>query len=137
MSLYSTSARVDGILPVTAKTMKHPPNFLVDAAQTAYLYSCRNFYGTRSAAVKALHKRKSAQGKELGECEQAFDIGLTVIDKTREVLSSMPPPEHLPDEDAQRFAESIVLEVRRALPDSRREMIDYAMGMLFWMPLMR
>ncbi|MBN1610086.1 MAG: hypothetical protein JW940_25900 [Polyangiaceae bacterium] len=117
--------------------MKHPPSFLQDAAQTAYLWSCRNCYGNRNSAVKALLKRKSAEGRHLSECQIAFDVGLRVVTRTQEAVSRIPSLEYLPDEEARRIADEMVLDVRRAVPESTPEMVDYAMGMLFWMPITR
>jgi hypothetical protein len=117
--------------------MKHPPNFLTDATQTAYLWSCRNYYGKRTSALKALLKRKSAKGKHMDECVKAFKVGLKVIVKTREAVSRIPSPEYLPDEEARLISDDIARKVRRAVPESTAEMVDYALGMFFWMPIMR
>jgi hypothetical protein len=109
----------------------------VDAAQTACLYRYRSCYGTRASAVKALLERKSAEGKHLGDCEKAFEVGLRVVTQTKQAVSRIPSLEHLPKEEACRLAEGITLEVRRAVLESTPEMVDYAMGMFFWMPSMR
>jgi hypothetical protein len=117
--------------------MKHAPNFLIDATQTAYLWSCRGYYGQRSGAVQALLKRKSAKGKIMEEGEKALEVGLRVIARTRESVSRIPSPELLPIDEARRVSAGIALEVRRAVPESTAEMVDYAIGMFFWMPIMR
>ena len=68
---------------------------------------------------------------------KAFEVGLSVIAKTREAVSRIPSLEHLPDEEARRISADMALEVRRAEPDSTSAMVDYAIGMLFWMVIMR
>jgi len=111
--------------------------FLVDAIQTAYLWRHREHYGTRDAAIRALHKRRSAKGLKISECEQAFDVGFSVVVGTENIIKKLQNSKYLSEADAKRVAIEISGEVRRSIPECSAEMVEYAIGMLFWMPLMR
>jgi hypothetical protein len=117
--------------------MPKEARFFVDATQTAYLWSHRKLYGTRSSAIRALRKRRSATGKTLADCENAFEVGLAVVAATARGVSKVPDLPYLSRVDSIRTAERIAAKVRRAVSTSTSEMVDYAMGMLFWMPIMR
>ncbi len=111
--------------------------FLVDAIQTAYLWRHRDYYGTRDAAIRALSKRRSAKSLKISECEQAFDLGLSVVIETEDIIKKMPNTKYPSETEAKSIAAEIASNVQRSIPECPTEMVEYAIGMLFWMPLMR
>jgi hypothetical protein len=111
--------------------------FLVDAIQTAYLWRHRGYYGSRDVAIRALSKRRSAEGLKISECEQAYDLGLSVFIETEDIFKIMPKRKYPSETEARSVAAEIASKVQRTIPECPTEMVEYAIGMLFWMPLMR
>jgi hypothetical protein len=111
--------------------------FLVDATQTAYLWHHRKYYGTRKSAILALGKRRSATGRQFSECESAFNLGLEVITDTDNIISRLTSNLRLTKAEAKHIADKITTEVLQSNPEFAPEMVDYAINVLFWMPLIR
>ncbi|HBA71955.1 MAG: hypothetical protein A2X82_03095 [Geobacteraceae bacterium GWC2_55_20] len=111
--------------------------FLVDAIQTAYLWRHSDFYGQHDAAIRALSKRHSAKGLNISECEQAFNLGLSVVIEAEDIINKMPNTKYPSETEARSVAAEIASNVQQSIPECPTEMVEYAIGMLFWMPLMR
>jgi hypothetical protein len=109
--------------------------FRSDAAQTAYLWYQRDQYGTVEKAVQALARRQSAKGRSRDECKHAFDVGLRVVQATAAEVDSL-GLKYSSEEAARRTEEEIRNRVANLVPEADAEMLQYAMGMMFWMPLM-
>jgi len=71
------------------------------------------------------------------ECEQAFDLGLSVVIETESAIKKRQGRVSLLEAEAKRVATEIAFAVRRSIPDCSAEMVEYAIRMLFWMPMMR
>lgn len=114
---------------------KDDNKLLVDATQTAFLWRYRRQYGSRAQAIRALTKRRSAEYKISSECETAFEIGLAVVKATEYEISLFCDEPQSKTELMER-AEAIYRAVKKSFPEAPEEMINYALGMLLWMPLM-
>jgi len=110
--------------------------FSSDAAQTAYLWCQRDQYGTAEKAVQALARRKSANGRSREQCKHAFDVGLRVVKATAAEVDTL-GLKHSSEHEARRAEEKIRRRVAELVPEADTEMVQYALGMMFWMPLMR
>jgi hypothetical protein len=84
-----------------------------------------------------LSKRGSAKGLKHSECEQAFDLGLSVVIETEKIIKTLPNTKYTSETEAKSIAAELAYNVQRAIPECPTEMVDYVIGMLFWMPLMR
>jgi hypothetical protein len=111
--------------------------FLIDATQTAYLWSRRNYYGDRNSAIRAFCRRQSAKKKKSMECKNAFNLGLAVVNAVENKILKLTLLRSLSERDAKRIADKISSDVQRSIPESKVEMVEYAIGILFWMPLQR
>jgi hypothetical protein len=117
--------------------MRGTPQFLKDATQIAYLWTERGCYGSRAGALRALRRRRSAAGTSGADRENALERGLAVIAMTSKLIPDGPSLVRLSEADAGRLADDVSRKVRMAIPGSTSEMVDYALGMMLWMPVRR
>jgi|GEM_PF-4889670 len=127
----------NNLLGLRGSMPKAPQRFEVDAIQIAYLWNRRGDYKAREHAIRALRNRRSGAGKSIADCESIFDVGVTILKKVAKAVPASSSLKKLSAVEEKKIADKISSEVLETVSKSTPEMVDYAIGMLFWMPLMR